>query len=48
MGNFSFFEKPSEAPLCIDGPPSIIVASQEIKSGTSKFLDAAFNSTEEA
>ena len=48
MENFGFFEKPSEAPLCIDGTPSIIVASLEIKSGPSKFLDAAFNSTEEA
>ena len=34
--------------LCIDATPCIILASQEIRVGTSKVIDAPFNSTEGA
>ena len=35
-------------PLCIDPTPWIILASQEIRGGTSEVIDATFNSTEGA
>ena len=47
-GTSAFVKIHLSPPLCIAATPWIILASQEIRGGTSKVIDAAFNSIEGA